>query len=362
MFLARLGSLNALEGRCGSSFWARWLEAELPSADSLGRIASQLDHDDLRLSNQKLYRRLKRNKALPPPSHGLMLLCFDGHESHASYRRCCAACLQRTITTAKGERIQYYHRHVTAMLIADGLIFLVDLEAQRPGEDEVTTALRLLDRVLDDYPRAFDVVGGDALYADPRVFEFARSRKIEVLAVLKDDRRDLVKDVQSLCEVSDPTVLAHDKRQCRCWDFEGLRSWPTVKQAVRVLRSQERWTVTRQLDGSVEEQRSEWLWVTTLSATQASTSTILSLGHSRWMIENEGFNELANRWHADHVYRHEAQAMLSFALLCYQAFNLFHAFFHRNLKPELRAAMTMLRAAQKIRSDLDAGTPTGHPP
>jgi len=43
---------------------------------------------------------------------------------------------------------------------------LLDHEPQRPGEEEVETALRLLARVIPAYPRAFDVVLADALYAE----------------------------------------------------------------------------------------------------------------------------------------------------------------------------------------------------
>ena len=144
--------------------------------------------------------------------------------------------------------------------------------------------------------------------------------------------------------------------------MEGFSSWPQVNQTVRVVRSKETWNVRRQLDGMLEELKSEWLWVTTLSQDQAKTSMILELGHSRWTIENEGFNELTNRWHADHVYRHEENAMLSFELLCFIAFNLFHAFYLRNLKPQARKSMTMIHVARKIRASLDADVKTPRPP
>jgi len=108
MFLARLGSLNALEPSKSSRALSAWVGAEPPSADSLGRIAALLNHDQLRQVNHELYTRLKRNKALEAPKHGLIALCVDGHESHATYLRTCPDCLTRTVHTANGERIQYY--------------------------------------------------------------------------------------------------------------------------------------------------------------------------------------------------------------------------------------------------------------
>ena len=49
---------------------------------------------------------------------------------------------------------------------------LLDHEPQRTGEDEVTTALRLLVRVIGSYPRAFDLVLADALTPPPHFSTF----------------------------------------------------------------------------------------------------------------------------------------------------------------------------------------------
>ena len=92
--------------------------------------------------------------------------------------------------------------------------------------------------------------------------------------------------------------------------------------------------------------------MTTLPTTRASTGAVVQLGHGRWDIENQGFNELVNQWHADHVYRHEPTAMLVFWLLAQVCLNVFAAFFRRNLKPAARAAMSMLHVARLVQSQL----------
>ena len=108
MFLARLGSLNALRQTRTRHFWKGWLGANLPSADTLGRVAGQIEVTGLRGVQRQVHARLKRGKALPPPAHGLIAAVLDGHESHATYRRHCPGCLQRTMHTTAGERTQYY--------------------------------------------------------------------------------------------------------------------------------------------------------------------------------------------------------------------------------------------------------------
>jgi hypothetical protein len=352
MFLCRLGSLNALGQTHSSSLWRRWLGRALPSPDTLGRVAGLIALDDVRAWGRHLYTRLKRGKALAPPAHGWLAAVVDGHETHASFKRHCPGCLARTIHTKQGDRIQYYHRVVAVSLVTQDLRVLLDAEPLQPGEDEVAAALRLLDRVVQAYPRAFDLVQGDGLYTDPRFFHWALTHGKHALAVLKDERRDLLQDAQQLFEPMTPTTVREGTVLRECWDLEGFRTWPQVGVPVRVVRSRETRAVRRQLDGQVHQEVGQWYWVTTLPTRQAPTGTVVHLGHGRWDIENQGFNELVNQWHADHVYRHDPTALLVFWLLAQICLTVFCAFFCRNLKPAAQAAMSMLHVGRLVQAEL----------
>lgn len=366
MCVGRLGSLNSLEQLKKNSCLRKRLKGRrLPSADSLGRIFDQTDTDTLRLLNHRLYERLKRNKALHPPWHGLVVMAIDGHESHCTYRRHCEGCLEREIKSGDEVRIQYYHRNVTACLVFRNCRFLLDAEAQRPGEDEVACAIRLFDRVIASYPRAFDVVAADALYAKSNFFNRIIDAGKDVIAVLKDDRRDLLKDADSLFRNKPPTstVTGSNGTTIECWDAEGFQSWTQVNKSVRVVRTLETKKLVRcQRDGELEQPPvTSWTWVTTLSPHRACTQAVVAIGHSRWSIENEGFNELVNHWHADHIYKHAPNAILNFWLMSMIAYNLFRAFYLRNLQPKYRLSFTMLHVARLIMSEL-YGNQSGCPP
>ena len=359
MFLSRLGSLNALEQSRPSRFWEKWLQRALPSADTVGRVCALTDEAGLRALLHDLYSRLKRMKALEPPAHGLMAGILDAHESHATFLRHCPGCLERVLRTKEGDRTQYYHRHVTFLLAGGDFHLLQDVEALRPGEDEVAAALRLLERVLAAYPRAFDVILGDGLYTDYRVFNYVRKHGKDVIAVLKDNHPDLLRDARGLFDATPPVAVKNEFGECQLWDAEGFTSWSTVPEPVRVVRSMEKWTVHRQLDDQDEERHADWMWATTLSSCRAATEAVVRLGHGRWMIENQGYNELVNRWHADHVYKHEPQAILVFWLLAIICLNVFLAFWCRNLKPAVRRAVSMLHVARQVMSELYREIPAG---
>ncbi|MGC1474529.1 MAG: transposase [Terriglobales bacterium] len=353
LYWARLGSLNALETVRGASFWKRWLGQTLASADTVGRVHALLENQGLRRGLQHVYRRLKRNKALRGVG-GWDMAILDGHESHASYRQHCSGCLQRTVHSEQGEKIQFYHRQVTLLLRCEKMHLLLDVEAQLPGENEVATALRLLQRVLRAYPRAFQLLLADAFYAKAPFLNFLISHGKQALLVLKEERRDLYQDVLGVLPLVAPQKGQYRSRDCLWWDVSDLTSWEKVSVPLRVVRSEETYQVRRQASKELSQEKSAWMWVTTLPAARASTARVVHLGHARWDIENYGFHELVNGWHADHIYKHDARAIEAFTLLAFLAYNLFHAFLARNIKPQLRRAKTDSFWAQLIAAQIYA--------
>jgi hypothetical protein len=281
-------------------------------------------------------------------------LVFDGHESYASYHRTWDGARVRTIKTAHGDREQRYYQYVVAHLVGGGAFtFVVDLEPVARDENEVGAAKRLLDRIQRRFAFDYDVVLADAIYTDASFWSLVRGFGKHVLTVLKQEKRDLLVDARSLFDATKPvTVRVHGgTRQRILRDVEDLRTWSQLREPVRVVQSLETWSVRRQITKEQEPCESEWIWVTSLPASRADAATIAELGHLRWTIENETLNEFVNRWHGDHVYRCDPTAILNFLLIAFFVFNLFHAFYHRNLKPERREALGPIHVGQLITSD-----------
>lgn len=352
---SRLGSLNALEKCRYGKLWKRYgVVGKLPSADQLGRVAATIPARDVRRQLRTIYRKLKRRKALSPSSHdNLFTLVVDGHESSASYLRCCDDCLTRRINKDTAhERIQYYHRLVMGVLVCKRFTVLLDVELQRKGEGEVRAAERLLARLLEDYPRAFDLVIADGLYAQASFFKTVRAAGKHVIAVLKDEGRDLARDVFGLCKSVVPRRYNTRTMKRQVWNIEQLSSWPQVGMPVRVVRSLETTTVKRQNGGVLDTQTTHWMWVTTIPSSLLPTQQVIDIAHKRWSIENNAFNELVTYWHADHVYKHDANAILIFWLMTMLAYNLFHAFYFLNVKPLLRDRLDKYRVAAYLSAEL----------
>ena len=88
---------------------------------------------------------------------------------------------------------------------------------------------------------------------------------------------------------------------------------------------------------------------------------MIALGHRRWDVENQGFHEMATRWHADHVYKHPPTARLVFWRLARICLTVFVAFDTRNLKPAARRNASMLHLSRLISAELYRAIPAGPP-
>ena len=355
MFLSRLGSLNSLEQLKGSAQLAKLIGGQLASADSVGRVVDLVEPDSIRRTIHDLYSSMKRKKVLKAPPHRIVALIIDGHESHASYRRHCSGCLERAMQPGNPQRVQYYHKNVTAQLVFDGFRFLLDAEAQRIGEGELGCAHRLLDRVLKSYPRAFQVVVMDALYANSVIFNKLIQNNKHGIAVLKENSEPKLSVAKGVVAKESPTCqFTRNGSQIHCWDF--TKPWVQIGQGIRIVAIQETSPpIQRQRDGAEEQQPpSSWFWLSTLPAEDVPSQTFIDIARSRWCIENEGFNELVHHWHADHVYRHASAAITNFWLMSMLAYNIFRAFYRRNLKEPARKGKTMLHFARLVAAELYA--------
>ena len=352
LFATRRGSLNGLEQDLRIPARLRGIVGtRVPSVDSIGRIYALMDSQPLRQILCDITHRLKRNKALT--SHeGWYAAAIDGHEFFSSRKRCCPDCQSRVHTVDGQPVTEYYHQGVVCHLIGQSLALVLDVELLRPGEGEATAAKRLLERVFTHYPRFFDIVVGDELYFNGPFINFCWDRQKHVIVTAKGDHRLLVQDARGLFAQQQPGcwVGKNGKQTIRFWDEEGFTSCEGVKPPLRVLRTEEtelrRQRIARQWQET--EQTATWSWATTLSKTQLSARGLWRCGHARWDIENDCFNTLATHWGLDHCFKHAASAIVNFLLTSFLVYALEQSFWQRNLKPALRAGLTLIGLAREL--------------
>jgi len=65
----------------------------------------------------------------------------------------------------------------------------------------------------------------DGLYVRAGFFQLALGHSKDVIAVLKDERRDLLKDARGVFELEKSTIYDVGNVKRECWDVEHFTSW-----------------------------------------------------------------------------------------------------------------------------------------
>jgi hypothetical protein len=356
--VVRFRSFNALEQQLRRpGVWEAWVGPRKPSADSLGRVLSQLNLDDLRQFLLHVHRRMWRAKAIQRRyANHLRVVAVDGHELWSSYARCCPDCHSREVKTSCGVVTQFYHRVVTACWLDVTLPVVIDMEPIRPGEGEVVAARRLVQRLLANYGRLIDVFAGDALYLEaPFCKELLNAGK-HFVVVMKQEARDLYQDADRLRQLTAPTVVAGEHASSQTWDLPDLTTFTTLGTRVRVVWVEEHRRKVKIVAGRphVEIEHSTWVWVTSLPQPLASAAAIARWGHHRWDIENRAFNELSNLWSMDHCFVHNTTASLALLLTMAMALATTALFFERNIKAAARHHLTRSSLVIRFLEDMVA--------
>jgi hypothetical protein len=271
-----------------------------------------------------------------------------------SRHRCCEGCCQRTVIVKGEEVTEYYHRGVVCHLVGFDIALPLDVEMIQPGEGEVIAAKRLLERVIQTYGRIFDGIIGDALYCEAPFINFCIDHGKEVLVVLKGEQRALLQDAQGLFDQMEPTLWEEPRQKIRFWDAEGFTTAEGVKKPLRVLRAEEILSRRRRIANQWVEttEAHQWWWATTVALSKLSSHQLWRVGHSRWEIENNLFNTLSTHWSLDHCFKHEPTAILNFILTLLIAFVLIQSFYLRNLRPQRRTQLTLIRLGSELHLSL----------
>ena len=379
-FVFRLPSFQQLQAELTQPALQRWIGVDRAFQDDVLRYSlSGFELAGLEQMLMRTNRTLKRNKALDEGRvQQRIVAALDGVEVLSSYSRCCEACLERRVKVRKAggkvEQVQYYHRAVGCQIVNSPVKPFLALEWLQPGESEDKAALRLLGRLPQLYgSRFFDILLLDALYAQSPVLQLAAQNGWDVVVSLKQNNRELYQSAVRLFAHRPPNLDASEQHggktyTFRVWDTSGLPFSGQDPRPVRVVRSEETLTQNHYRRGQLQSETThhEWLWITTLEPEAFPPELVRRLGHDRWKLENNGWNDLTQNWAFKHGFlhacRHRPQiavngerrpvanrglAAITFILLL--AFTLSAAFTQCHSKLVRRYGMASIEVARQLR-------------
>jgi len=223
----------------------------------------------------------------------------------------------------------------------------------------------------------------DALYAQAPVLQLAEQIGWDLVISLKRNLPDLYRSAIRLFARRDPDSCFTDKQagktyEVQLWDTPGLPFSGDDPRLIRVVRSEETLTENhyRQRRLQPETTSHEWLWITTLDPAVFSARQVRQLGHDRWKLENNGWNDLTQNWAFKHGYLHSCRhrpsipsdgggcqrvpnrGLPAVTLILLLAFTLCAAFTLRHSKLFRRYRMTAIAVGHQLRCSLSKLPPT----
>ena len=282
---------------------------ELPHYDTINNFLKKLSPEELGKIRTYMIKELLKKRSLEHYriNGKYWGIIFDGTGLFTFDEKHCEHCLRRKYTNNEtGEtKIIYMHHVLEAKLVVGDMVLSIGTEfIENESEDvekqdcELKAFYRLAERIKKDYPRLPICILGDSIYAAEPVFQICDNYKWKYLFRFKEGR---IKSIAG--EFSKIKTLEGKCEEEITWVNEISYN----NREVNVL------------EGVVENKKGEkitYLFITNIRVTKRNAMILLTIGRSRWKIENEGFNNQKNiRYYIEHVNSHNYNAMKNHYLL-----------------------------------------------
>lgn len=241
--------------------------------------------------------------------YGLRCAALDLNELFKSEKVHCELCQvrEKTVRDANGEPQivkEYYHQAVALSWISGEIPFPIGWEILRPGEGELTAALRLLERLLPLLRKSLDLVVGDALYCCRPFFETVCEAGLHAMAI-SSEQTEMDQEMDLLIETDPPRLVPGTEGDVAVWNLESEAWKSELKRKLRIIHCERRYE-----SPSWKHERRQLRVVTSAPLEILPAGQGWKVGRSRWTIENGTFNRLTRDYALEHNYRHSVPAIL----------------------------------------------------
>lgn len=306
----------------------------IPHQDTLNRILSRIEVEEIQQAQLLMIRRLIRNKKFERwLVAGRYPIVFDGTQKAVRRDLVSEQWLQRRINAGTDkEEMQYYVYVLEASLaFANGLNlplmseFLNYAEGDTDNDKqdcELRAFKRMARRLKSAFPRLPIMVLLDGLYPNGPVFQMCRNNHWQFMIVLKDDSLpSLWEEFNGLSQLDSHQQADKtwgNRRQRFRWVNDIEYRFDTnqkKKQIVHVVVCEESWEEIDE-EGNPIEKRSRHAWVSSEPLTKDNLHERCNLGaRHRWAIEETILVEKHQGYSYEHLFSHDWNAMKGYHYL-----------------------------------------------
>jgi hypothetical protein len=293
------------------------------SPDTAGRALDTLLEEEVQELSLQAFLDARRAKLLKDDGpYGQRCLLVDLNELFKSERRHCPACQVREKTVVRGgeqKKVKEYFHQAVALVWASGETpWPIGWELLKPGEGELTAAIRLLKRLLLRLRKSADLVLGDSLYCCRPFFRVVHDSGLRALSIASG-QTEMDEEMELLMQTAAPRMTPS---KVDVWEMESEAWLAKLRCRLRVLHYERRYAAK-----SWRNERRRLRVVTSACVDIMPARQGWKVGRCRWEIENGTFNVLTQQYNLTHNYRHSSMAIVTLLVLRSLAYCLTQAYF-----------------------------------
>ena len=332
---------------CMSKRLKNCIQGRIPKVDAVRDLLSRIDPEEIRRIHEETVDTMKRNRVFREGTiGGYVVAGIDGVELFSSTKKACPECLRRKTQSGQTE---WFHRSVVCMTVGKAPHVILGQEMLKPkdgsgkDEGELTGGKRLIERLRKRHGHFADVIVADALYLNAPFIKTLKENGLEGVIRLKDERRLLFQDAESLFHRGEGKKKSFQKgkKKAEVWDLSGFEM-PNCPYRLRVVRYHETWK-------EKGKNKERWMWlVTTLE--EAGYEVLWEMMNHRWDIEENGFHQLKTYYHAKHCYCHGATEVIWNLLII--DFNMREIYLYRRIHGFIKRGISRKSVSRIFCDDL----------
>lgn len=325
-----------------------------------------LKPEELKQLNRKIISKSRKNKVYRVGTiDGLVVVGIDGVENFGSYKKDWENSYKSKIKVTKynnGEKIieeKEYHKqiNVVAKIVGRKPALVLDYEKitcqgnEGKQEYEPNVGIKLLNRLKESYGRGIDVIVADALYLNDKFLKTIENNEYKAIIRLKGNNSALLENAEGIFSQQKPkewktkrkvvNTNVHQSREIKAWsdifEYCGRR--------IKVVKYEEKYKKS-------EKEQKDIIYVISTDLGMAE-ETINKIIHSRWDIENNGFNELKNYWNMKHCYIAEENAIDVIMEMIIMSYNLWEMYLYQHLHHFEDMKITKIGYIEEVRESLE---------
>jgi hypothetical protein len=305
--------------------------AQLPHQDTLMRLLSRIDVNEIERIHLEMVRELIRKKKFNRwLINGQYPVAIDGTQKFKRDWLFNEECLDREFKNGQGSGRQYYvyvleaalsfQNGMTIPLMSEFLEFSAG-DFDRDKQDcELRAFKRLAERLKDAFPRLSIMVLLDGLYPNGPLFELCRKNTWGFMIILPDKCLPGVwneyEGLKGMEEKDEYRQKWGNRRQYFQWVNNIQHHYANGRmQVVHMVICNEEWEQVEET-GEAVDRRNRWVWLSSGPLTRRNVHERCNLaGRRRWNIEEGILTEKRHGYHYEHCFSYDWKAMKGYHYL-----------------------------------------------